>query len=63
MPTIKYNNAEIRLCGKCIVCGESAELTSTENCNAMHGQMIIKICDECKEAILKMREQMKGAEE
>lgn len=47
------------LCAPCIVCGESIPLDSWEASSLHYGHHIpSKICDQCKAAILYMREQM-----
>lgn len=43
------------LCVSCIICGESIELTMAEEMGSRNGH-IFKVCDECKEAVMKMRE-------
>ena len=40
----------------CIICGESIELTMEEEMGSRNGHYIFKVCDECKKAIIKMRE-------
>lgn len=44
------------LCVSCIICGESIELTMAEEMASRYGHHIFKVCDECKEAVMKMRE-------
>lgn len=43
------------ICVSCIICGESIELTMIEEMESRHGN-IFKVCDECKKAVMKMRE-------
>lgn len=51
MVKIKIKTIETHLATPCLICGESVELTEYE---AM-GKNIFKICDKCKNAVMKMR--------
>ena len=43
----------------CIICGESVELTPNEVMSLEYGSHIrSKVCDKCRAAVLRMREQM-----
>lgn len=43
----------------CIICGESVALTPSEVISLEYGHHIhSKVCDECKAAVLRIREQM-----
>ena len=43
----------------CIICGESVPLTQDDILSLEHGHHIhSKVCDKCKAAVLRMREQM-----
>lgn len=44
------------LCVSCIICGESIELTMAEEMGSRNGHYIFKVCDECRRAVMKMRE-------
>ena len=47
----------------CIICDESVPLTQNEILSLEHGHHIhSKVCDKCKAAVLRMREQMKQEE-
>ena len=37
----------------CLICGEMVELTEYE---LMYYKDVVKVCDKCKEAVMKMRE-------
>lgn len=43
------------LSSNCIICGESVLLTSDESLAIQHGAPIIKVCDKCKNAIMRIR--------
>ena len=43
----------------CICCGNCVSLTQEEECSIYHGKFIVKICDECKEAISYVKQLMK----
>jgi hypothetical protein len=59
MPTIKINKEDYRVGTSCLICGEFVELNPLEQ----HANTV-KICDKCKKAVMKAREEMeKGAEE
>ena len=49
-------NVSVTLATSCIICGESIELTMAEEMESRHGHHIFKVCDECKKAVMKMRE-------
>lgn len=43
----------------CIICGESVDLTPNEVMSLEYGSHIrSKVCDKCRSAVLRMREQM-----
>lgn len=44
------------LCTSCLICGEDVELTMKEEMGSRNGHYIFKVCDECKKAVMKMRE-------
>ena len=52
MVKIKIKTIENYLTTPCLICGKSVKLTK---CEAME-KNIFKICDECKNAVMKMRE-------
>lgn len=52
MVKIKIETTEHYLATSCVICGESVKLTEYE---AM-GKNIFKVCDKCKQAVMKMRE-------
>ena len=44
----------------CIICGESVKLTQDEEWSLKYGHSIgSKVCEKCRQAVLRMREQMK----
>ena len=45
------------LSSDCIICGESVLLTSDESLALQHGAPIIKVCDKCKNAIMRIRDE------
>lgn len=54
--SLTSDTSKIGLCVSCIICGESIELTNLEEMASRCGQPIFKVCDECKAAVMKMRE-------
>lgn len=52
MVKIKIKTTENHLATPCLICGESVELTEYETM----GKNIFKICDKCKNAVMKIRE-------
>lgn len=46
------------ICTSCIICGESIDLDEYEERCAQFGKPIIKICDKCKAAVMKIRREM-----
>ena len=47
----------------CIICGESVPLTQNEEMSLRYGHCIhSKVCDKCKAAVLRMREQVEQEE-
>ena len=46
----------VTLATSCIICGESVPLTMEEEMVSRNGYYIFKVCDKCKEAVMKMRE-------
>jgi hypothetical protein len=56
MVKIKIKTTENYLSTPCIICGEDVELNMTEEMSSRCGNYIFKVCDECKEAVMKMRE-------
>lgn len=48
-------NDDERLGVFCIICGESAELTKNEELALLWGHSPIKVCNECRKAILRLR--------
>lgn len=52
MVKIKIKTTENYLATPCLICGESVKLTEYEAI----GKNIFKICDECKNAVMKMKE-------
>ncbi len=44
------------ICVSCIICGEPVELTMEEELGAKNGHYIFKVCDECRNAVMKIRE-------
>ena len=48
------NVSTIALAVKCLICGESIPTGSLRE--------TVKICDKCKAAVMKVREEMEGAE-
>lgn len=62
--SIKFDEliSEGHLSVACIVCGESVPLSAHEEMSMMHGQSVgSKVCDECKKAILHIRDQLSNA--
>ena len=53
---IEALNVPVTLATSCIICGESVPLTMEEEMGSRNGHYIFKVCDECKEAVMKMRE-------
>ena len=53
---IKTLNVPVTLAASCIICGESVPLTMEEEMGSRNGYYIFKVCDVCKEAVMKMRE-------
>lgn len=53
---IEALNVPVTLATSCIICGESAPLTTEEEMGSRNGHHIFKVCDECKKAVMKMRE-------
>ena len=54
-----YSISVASKCGlsvSCIICGENVELNMTEEMGSRNGHYIFKVCDECKKAVMKMRE-------
>lgn len=57
--TTKINTNQSWIGMPCIICGESVALTSNEVLSLEHGLHIhSKVCDKCKAAVLRIREQM-----
>ena len=56
MVKIKIKTTENHLATSCLICGESVPLTMEEEMGSRNGHYIFKICDECKNAVMKMRE-------
>ena len=54
-----YMNSKISIGVPCIICGEIVKLTELEE-SITRGREIFKVCDKCKQAVMKMREQIKG---
>lgn len=52
----------VRLGVFCIICGESVELTKNEELAVMWGHSPIKVCNECRKAILRMRRKYDNSE-
>ena len=50
------DDVKCTLATHCLICGESIDLTAEEEQVAMMGRPIMKVCDRCKAAVLKMRE-------
>ena len=47
----------------CIICGEPVTLTQNERIRLEHGHCIhSKVCDKCRAAVLRIREQIKQEE-
>lgn len=56
--TAYISKASFKICKGCIICGESVELTELEEAMLQHGHHIeSKVCDECRQAILRIRNQ------
>lgn len=53
---IEVLNVSVPLATSCIICGESVLLTMEEEMESRNGHYNFKVCDECKEAVMKMRE-------
>lgn len=54
LPIIKY-----KLAIPCIICGESVELTEEEEMSLSYGDHVrSKVCNECRSAVLYMRDHM-----
>ena len=52
-------NIKCHICIPCLVCGEGVPLTEEEESWMLYGQHIhSKICNECRAAILYMRDQL-----
>lgn len=54
-----YMDSKISIGVPCIICGELVKLTELEE-SITRGREIFKVCDKCKQAVMKMREQIKG---
>ena len=56
---LKLPIIECKLAMPCIICGESVELTEEEEMSLSYGDHVrSKVCNECRSAILYMRERM-----
>ena len=53
---IEALNVSVTLATSCIICGESVPLTMEEEMGSRNGHYIFKVCDDCKKAVMKMRE-------
>lgn len=47
-------------CKPCLICGEPTELTQEEIISSKYGCNVEKVCVNCKDAVMRMREQMYG---
>ena len=57
--TSKISKLKIRVSKGCIVCGEPVQLTEMEELLLQHGRHIdSKVCENCKKAILYIRNEM-----
>ena len=56
---LAYMNSKISIGVPCIICGELVKLNELEE-SIIRGREIFKVCDKCKQAVMKMREQIKG---
>ena len=55
-----YTRQKVSLATDCLICGEMIELTEIEESAVLCGGSFYKVCDKCKQAVMKMREQIKG---
>ena len=55
-----YMNEKVSIATPCLICGEMIELTEIEESAVLCGESFYKVCDKCKQAVMKMREQIKG---
>ena len=45
-------------CVRCLICEESVELSEIEEMALENGKPVLKVCDKCRKAVMKMREVM-----
>ena len=52
---IDITNNDSRLGVLCLICNESVDLTEDEEISIIFGHTPVKICNECRKAILRLR--------
>lgn len=57
----EYVSAKISVGVPCVICGETVILTPNEEMASRY-KTIVKVCDKCKQAIMKIREQIEDYE-
>ena len=55
---IEACNVKPKIGVPCVICGEIVELTQIEE-SVSRNNTIVKVCDKCKQAVMKMREHLK----